>query len=139
MSQGRVEQLGTPTEVYRTPTTAFVARFVGSMNELPAQVAGSDAVTVLDLVVPTPGASALSAGASATLLVRPEDLVISESGLVGTVASITFQGASTLVGVRLDVLDVVADVHVAGIADLNPGERVQVAIDGSRAVCEPMS
>ena len=35
MSQGQLEQLGTPTEVYRTPSTAFVARFVGSMNELP--------------------------------------------------------------------------------------------------------
>ncbi|MDP2290608.1 MAG: ABC transporter ATP-binding protein, partial [Actinomycetota bacterium] len=44
MSQGRVEQLGTPTEVYRTPSTAFVARFVGSMNEFAAQVTGSGEV-----------------------------------------------------------------------------------------------
>ncbi len=140
MSQGRVEQLGTPTEVYRTPTTAFVARFVGSMNELPAQVAGTDAVTVLDLVVPTPGASALSAGASATLLVRPEDLVISERGLVGTVASITFQGASTLVGVRLDVLDRLVSVDVGqGAADhLTIGDRVAVGVNGANAVCEPV-
>ena len=41
--------------------------------------------------------------------------------------------------VRLDVVDVLTSVHVAGIADLNPGERVQVEIDGSRAVCESMS
>ena len=38
MSQGQIEQLGTPTEIYRNPSTAFVARFIGSMNELPATV-----------------------------------------------------------------------------------------------------
>ena len=37
MSNGRLEQLGTPTEVYRSPANTFVARFVGSMNELPAE------------------------------------------------------------------------------------------------------
>jgi hypothetical protein len=40
MSQGNIEQLGTPTEVYRRPTTAFVARFVGTMNEFTAEVTG---------------------------------------------------------------------------------------------------
>ena len=57
-------------------------------------------------------------------------------GLPGTVASCTFQGASTVLGVRLDALDVLASVHVAGVADLAPGERVEVGIDGTRAVCE---
>ena len=41
MSEGRLEQLGTPTEIYRNPASAFVARFVGSMNELPAASAGT--------------------------------------------------------------------------------------------------
>jgi hypothetical protein len=38
--------------------------------------------------------------------------------------------------VRLDTVDVLTSVHVAGVADLNPGERVEVGIDGARAVCE---
>ena len=46
MSNGRLEQLAAPSEVYSKPSSAFVARFVGSMNELPATVRGADAVEV---------------------------------------------------------------------------------------------
>ena len=139
MSNGRLEQLDTPREVYRHPSSAFVARFVGSMNELPAVVAGNPAVHLAGHTVVV-NQTTESDGAPIRLLIRPEDLrLVDDGGLHGTVVTCTFQGSATVLGVRLDVLDVVADVHVAGIADLNPGERVQVAIDGSRAVCEPMS
>ncbi len=139
MSNGRLEQLGTPRDVYRHPASAFVARFVGSMNELPATVTSNGAVTVGDHVVVT-GQINQDAGSSVRLLVRPEDLtVVATGGLPGTVTTCTFQGSSTVLGVRLDRLDVLASVHVAGVADLNPGQRVEVAVDGSRAVCESVS
>ena len=51
MSQGQIEQLGTPTEIYRNPSTVFVARFIGSMNELPATVVDAHTVRVLDVPV----------------------------------------------------------------------------------------
>ncbi len=38
MDHGRIAQVGTPEEIYRQPATEFVARFVGSMNLLPAEV-----------------------------------------------------------------------------------------------------
>src|SRR3954454_1496074 len=44
MSNGRLEQLASPNEVYSTPATAFVARFGGTMNEIPALVRDSGAV-----------------------------------------------------------------------------------------------
>lgn len=139
MSQGRVEQLGTPTEVYRTPTTAFVARFVGSMNEFSADVTGNGEVTIGGMRVGAPGAASAAAGSAVSMLVRPEDLALSESGLPGSVTSVTFQGATTLVGVRLDVLDHLVSVDVGqGAADhLQVGDRVAVAINGANAVCEP--
>ena len=40
MSNGRLEQLGTPRAVYAEPANAFVARFVGRINELPGRVDG---------------------------------------------------------------------------------------------------
>ena len=139
MSNGRLEQLGSPREVYRHPASAFVARFVGSMNELPASVVGNHAVRVGGMAVATSAASVYPDGHDIKLLVRPEDMRIVDagSGLPGTIASCTFQGASTVLGVRIDALDVLASVHVAGVADLTPGERVEVGIDGTRAVCEP--
>ncbi len=81
--------------------------------------------------------------ADVRLLVRPEDLrlVEADAGLPGTVASTTFQGASTVVGVRLDVLDSLVSVHLPGTSavGLAPGERVNVGIDGTRAVCETVA
>ena len=135
MSNGRLEQLGTPRDVYRHPTSAFVARFVGSMNELPAVVNGNHAVTVAGQPVVVPHTTQPD-GTAVRLLVRPEDMHLAEGGLPGTVVTCTFQGAATVLGVRLDTVDVLTSVHVAGVADLNPGERVEVGIDGARAVCE---
>ncbi len=139
MSNGRLEQLDTPREVYRHPSSAFVARFVGSMNELPVTVVGNHSVQIGPNKVVTT-ATSLPDGAAARLLVRPEDLSLVDAGvgLPGTVATCTFQGSSTVIGVRLDVVDVLANVHIAGVADINPGERVEVGVDAARAVLEPI-
>ena len=139
MSQGRIEQLGTPTEVYRSPSTAFVARFVGSMNEFDAEVAGVGEVNVLGMRVGVPSSRPYSAGERLVLLVRPEDLCLSDGeGLAGTVTSVTFQGATTTVGARLDVLDSLVSISVGqGAADhLTIGDRVTVGINGANAMCE---
>jgi putative spermidine/putrescine transport system ATP-binding protein len=141
MSNGRLEQLGTPIEVYRTPANAFVARFVGSMNEIPAVVIGHHAVRVAEMIVPTFAANSHADKAPVRLLIRPEDLrLVNEGGLPGTVTGCTFQGASTIVSVRLDVLDTLVAINASGsvAAEIVPGERVAVAIDGARAVCEVM-
>ena len=141
MSNGRIEQLAAPSEVYSRPSSAFVARFVGSMNELPATARGADAVDVLGTVILTPSAAGHDAGTEVLLLVRPEDMVVNAegvTGLVGSVTSTTFQGAATMVGVRLDVIDTLVHAHLAssGAGHLTVGQRVSVSIDGARAVTE---
>ena len=144
MSQGCLEQLGTPAEIYGHPANAFVARFIGSMNEIPATVVDARAVRVLEMVVPTGRSHDFVAGEPINLLVRPEDTSIvaeADDGLAGTVVSQTFQGSSTDVGVRLAVLDVLVNVHVVGSTEgvLRAGDRVNVGVDGTRAVFEPAS
>jgi putative spermidine/putrescine transport system ATP-binding protein len=138
MSHGRIEQLGTPTDVYRHPTTAFVARFVGSMNEFDGKVGDGAEVSVLGRPIATPKATGLTTGTPVKLLVRPEDLSLDAEGFPGSVASITFQGATTLVGVRLDVADTLVSVDVGqGAADrLALGDRLAVNVNGQNAVCE---
>src|SRR5207248_2016148 len=44
MNRGRIEQLGTPTELYETPQTAYVAGFLGVSNLIAGTVAGPDRV-----------------------------------------------------------------------------------------------
>lgn len=139
MSNGRVEQYGTPLEVYRTPSTAFVARFVGSMNQLTGTAdTGSVQVAGVHLPVSSPGA----AGSAVTVLVRPEALTVvpeADGQFKGTVTSLTFQGADTVVGVRLDVVDtlVAAKAESVRVGELVIGERVGITVDSRHAVCEP--
>ena len=77
---GRIEQVGTPLEVYNHPANLFVAGFIGSprMNLLPARVAGSGQVTVgsdtQPIAVPSTGQAGL--GADITLGARPEHIDI---------------------------------------------------------------
>jgi spermidine/putrescine transport system ATP-binding protein len=77
MCEGRVEQIGTPEEIYHEPATVFVAGFIGMANLLPATVEGRDAQLATariagDRVVGAPAVDGLGAGDGATLMIRPE-------------------------------------------------------------------
>ncbi|MFB6170206.1 MAG: ABC transporter ATP-binding protein [Haloarculaceae archaeon] len=103
MSDGRVQQVGTPQSVYRTPATRFVAEFVGDNNLFPGTVVGRESgrVTVdvgpTEFVVETDATPA--AGESVTVCVRPEAFGVdaSTNRVEGTVANAEFLGASTRV------------------------------------------
>jgi spermidine/putrescine transport system ATP-binding protein len=107
MTQGRVDQIGTPTEIYHQPRTAFVAGFIGTANLLPVTVRSQEGETVVvdsqvgnQFRVPT-GGRTYSAGTDATIMIRPERLVPAGAPLHGgtaagsidcTVSSMVFQG-----------------------------------------------
>src|SRR3954464_7712896 len=86
---GRIEQVGTPLELYNNPTNAFVAGFIGSprMNFLPATVIADDGtlrLTVGEREVALPRtASHFATGAPVTLGIRPEHIdVASDAGMI---------------------------------------------------------
>jgi len=116
LNQGRVEQIGTPTEVYHRPATRFVASFIGApaMNLLDGRV-GPDRSIVFDdggrLVAPE---LSLAEGTPITLGVRPEDVVLGAAA-VGDAAAwhlavefVEHLGASSLVHGRFAGRDFVA-------------------------------
>jgi ABC-type sugar transport system ATPase subunit len=78
LNHGRIEQIGTPEEVYETPASVFVAGFIGAppMSLLPGRVGSDDRITLGDgQVVALPAGLARRAGADTVLLgVRPEHL-----------------------------------------------------------------
>ena len=74
MNQGAIEQVGTPQEIYRHPTTAFVADFVGSMNFLPGTLLAPDKVKVGGLTFDCPAQDGLALGQKVNLCIRPEDV-----------------------------------------------------------------
>jgi ABC-type Fe3+/spermidine/putrescine transport system ATPase subunit len=105
MNAGRVEQAGTPWEIYYHPRTAFLADFVGAVNLVPAtvrEVHGTLAVVSFgerSLTVNVPAGLALAAGADVQLCVRPEAVALGPRGtspvgaaFPGTVARKAFLG-----------------------------------------------
>jgi iron(III) transport system ATP-binding protein len=74
MNQGVIEQVGTPTEIYREPDTLFVADFVGEMNQITGKAESDKHVVIGDIKLES-RAHGLAAGTSATIAIRPEDII----------------------------------------------------------------
>ena len=139
MSQGRVEQIGTPEEIYHSPASLFVAGFIGSANLLPGTVTGVDGDdAVLQL---RSGASIRTrvgeppiVGERYSVMLRPERLSATTEAcddgrsVSGIVKELIFQGATT----RLEIVlgDGTAVVgHMTNDADMpfvRPGNHVHV-------------
>ncbi|MGW0203185.1 ABC transporter ATP-binding protein [Nonomuraea sp. NPDC003201] len=109
MNGGRVEQLGSPDEVYRRPATRFVAQFIGAANVLEGTVTGSGALDSGGIVVEC-GPLSLRPGGRAVVAVRPERIRLATpgpeagpatGGVAGTVGYRAFAGDAWHVEVRL--------------------------------------
>ncbi len=122
MSGGRVEQVGTPVEIFHRPQTRFVASFIGESNFIPAMRIGSGASgpAVYEVPgggrLPVPAERAAEVGPKADIAFRSHDLVLGPpeaGGWTATVADTQFYGAT----IRL-------------VLELAPGHTVQVALTG---------
>lgn len=101
MSEGRIEQLGTPDELYRRPATLTVARFIGmpAINLLPAEINAEGRVHALGLDL---GVQVAAQGAeTATIGLRPEDLAPASEGLAVHVLRAEMHGADRYVSCAL--------------------------------------
>ncbi|MBX3014104.1 MAG: ABC transporter ATP-binding protein [Caldilineaceae bacterium] len=109
MNEGRMEQIGTPFEIYNFPATSFIASFVGTLNTIPATVVdaaqGQLLVNgqVIDCDKPV---SQAQAGAVVKLALRPEQLRFTgnpatENQLAGQVQEIAFLGAIVRIHIRV--------------------------------------
>ncbi|MGR3661954.1 MAG: ABC transporter ATP-binding protein [Paracoccaceae bacterium] len=113
MQDGYIRQVGSPLEVYDNPANIFVAEFIGSpsMNMVNC-VVGRDAddvwVDVHGAKVPVPKLDGLVDGQEVVLGIRPEHLLLADSGITGAVLVIEPTGAETHVVVRIGDQDMTA-------------------------------
>jgi ABC-type Fe3+/spermidine/putrescine transport system ATPase subunit len=135
MNAGKVEQHGTPWEIYYRPKTAFLADFVGAVNLVPGTVRelrGGQAVVSFGeraVTVPVPADAGLREGASVQLCVRPEALGLaprsaSSDGLPGTVARKAFLGDLMRYWVKIDGREWVVDQPDPGASPPLAGDVV---------------
>ncbi|MFI5937588.1 ABC transporter ATP-binding protein [Actinoplanes sp. NPDC051494] len=138
MEGGRIDQLGTPREIYEKPATRFVAGFIGTSNILDGTVSSvTGGIAVLEfgpgekVLVP----AAVSAGTTLEISVRPEKIDLSRdeptttdcSVLTGVVTEVVYHGTSTNYTVRTSAgADlVVFDQNAYSAEDLaGAGDRV---------------
>ena len=100
-NEGRIEQVGTPSDVYERPASEFVAGFVGTSNILER------------------GGRRIS--------VRPERIELDKAGEAGTVADVVFVGAFTRVLVDIDTGDRLTVVRKNDGSTIEPGARVHLS------------
>lgn len=103
MNEGRVQQVGTPSEIYENPSNVFVADFIGEANILPVQCTGSGCEIMdvgQELTLPVPPGFEGGRGAY-KMMVRPENLVFGDGALGGTIADRTYLGSDVLFEVEL--------------------------------------
>jgi spermidine/putrescine transport system ATP-binding protein len=140
MQAGRIEQLGSPREIYERPATRFVAGFIGTSNLVDGRVESvSDGVAVLSFgpgeQVLVPSAGRIAAGTELEVSVRPEKIDLSRTApdgtevsvLTGVVGEVVYHGTSTNYTVKTAAgADfVVFDQNAFSAEDLaGPGDRV---------------
>ena len=120
MRDGHVEQAATPDEIYRRPATAFTARFIGTppMNILTLETNGDKAIA--NYV----GGALKSLNEPLQVGVRPEDVVLGEKGIPGSVSNIEYLGADTIVACAVGTQSVTA--RIPGKTALNLGSPVGI-------------
>jgi spermidine/putrescine transport system ATP-binding protein len=115
MNQGVIEQMGAPSELYENPRTTFVANFLGQSNLIAGEIEGREGdqvkVRVQGAIASVPGDRAHSDSGKGWLGIRPEKVLIAESGQPidapgdviegGFVTDVSFVGVSTQYLVKL--------------------------------------
>ncbi|MEO8262193.1 MAG: ABC transporter ATP-binding protein [Pseudolysinimonas sp.] len=129
MRAGRIEQIGTPEELYTTPSSAFVADFVGLSNRIPGVLAAGNVTaygaTFALLGDPLPDGPVLA-------YVRPEDVLLGSArskGLAATVVASSFLGSLRRTAVRLDDGTLISVQHEVAVQP-QPGDAVRVTFRG---------
>jgi sn-glycerol 3-phosphate transport system ATP-binding protein len=139
MNGGRVEQIGTPLEIYERPASTFVGGFIGApaMNFLEVTV--SEAGTTLQIGaerLTLPRALPGESGRSLTLGLRPEHLALAPAeaaqALHVDAQLIEALGADTVVHGRIAGNGAGLTVRLAGTVSVAPGDRLSVLVDTQR-------
>ena len=140
MNRGRVQQVGTPAEIYTQPATKFVADFIGLSDFVPAKVAALEERSVVLAIgaerLRAPAVEGLQVGGDVLLFIRPNDVQIrsaaqhQENCLPGTIRKGTYLGDKF--DYRVDVLGMEVRVQTHGAERFEVGEQVAVCFPYER-------
>jgi ABC-type Fe3+/spermidine/putrescine transport system ATPase subunit len=131
MNAGKVEQIGTPQDLYRQPASVFAARFLGLSNLVPAEVIREEGKTVVHTGVGSFPLPAAEEEGPALVLFRPDSMQPGDGGpcvLNGTVVENTFRGSTCRVIVDINSTLLTFDFLSKAVLP-GEGERIQLSFD----------
>ncbi|HLB02523.1 MAG TPA: ABC transporter ATP-binding protein [Nitrospiria bacterium] len=132
LNGGRLEQLDTPEAIYHTPSTPFVADFVGHADFLPGSVE-SDGL-IHSEIGQFSNEIGYPEGASLVVMIRPDDIhLVPESKGMGTVVSRQFRGSENLYRVSLPSGQILHSSEHS-VAVYAPGTRVEIRLTATHTV-----
>jgi iron(III) transport system ATP-binding protein len=148
MNQGVIEQVGTPTNIYREPDTLFVADFIGAMNQVDGRVKDDNSVSIGELSFTSRG-HGLASEARVVAAIRPEDIVPqgmgdysssdsnAENSLEMEIEDMEFLGSFWRVSLKNNALGaaaLMADMSINAIRSLevNIGSTIRVKLPADR-------
>ncbi|HXV25648.1 MAG TPA: ABC transporter ATP-binding protein [Alphaproteobacteria bacterium] len=148
LNKGRIEQLGTPSEIYHKPATPFIARFVGNANVVPVELRlFRDGMSMLEIGGNRLQIAAVSDTGSAWLVLRPEairltrDLSGVDCVLRGSVQDFSYRGSGHAYRVTVPGLREALKVDTTGDhgAPFPIGSDVAMIWDKASAIYLPRS
>lgn len=151
MNHGVIEQVGTPTQIYREPRSLFVADFIGETNQIRSTITAPDELTVGSCDLKS-SAHGFSLGQEVIVTIRPEDIIPHEAGshragsthsaLAVAVAEMEFLGSfwrSRLTGAQLGDEELYADFSINAVRrlSLEAGAALTIELPADRLIAFP--
>lgn len=143
MYQGRIQQLGTPRDIYENPANFFIQRFIGSILSFDGTVTATDETTMtvdlgeqVSLSLPAAGRPDFSAGAVVRLTARPEDVRLEPRPGADDLSIPARVREVSYLGNRQDCKLVVAaqenSMSVPKTQRLSPGDAIELLLDAEK-------
>jgi len=139
MNKGKIEQIGSPQDLYERPTNRFVADFIGESNFIEGNVSGiqgrtAEMTSTKDTFVRINNAADLQMGQSVTLAIRPEKIRINQSAsesantFPGTIESVVYLGEIVKYIIALGSGEILAakSTNVTG-GYLKKGDKIEIS------------
>ncbi|MBN8629542.1 MAG: ABC transporter ATP-binding protein [Rhodobacterales bacterium] len=136
MRSGKIEQIGTPRDIYRHPRNLFVAEFIGETNLFPVTVDRIDGALALgrtaegvEMLLPAAGRSK---GERVTAILRPADFTLGTTGIAGKITRAVYLGSDLYVFVQPQSGGPEIRVIARDGAGIEEGAAVHLAHDPAR-------
>jgi iron(III) transport system ATP-binding protein len=132
LDKGKIQQIGTPKEIYEKPANRFVADFVGFSNLIEGKVASIDEESGLTLVETRIGkinccnTLNVSEGDSVLVAIRPENITFGEEGHRAKIVTSAFIGDALLYWLKVSDITLCAKVHTS--LTLPAGSEVNIKL-----------